>query len=349
VSVYRGATGNPLGPFDLSNPTNATPIGLGLPDGYTTGVSRIIGYSMEYCDTTAPLYRQGSLTAFKQPSNSFEAKNTSSYVVGTLGGTVSTMLLRRPPRTVQEANLLAGTLAWKAEDGFYMVNTPIEAEIPAKTVDDTQPVIFFEDFQQGARDLSTPTQVISGLTGNVLNTSGVAIGVAPTNIWNLIPWNSGGVFLLGLNQQHTGLLRCHLVVERFPSPSQVDFSLSAKPCAEYCPEFFIALTECLREMPVAARFSDNSWWEWAYTAFSHLFPAFKALGKSILGPKEEPSKETKEIARLTKSVEKLAKKPVVVNAPALSAKPVAKSVPRAAPARPKQTSRRRPRPRNGAV
>lgn len=309
VSVWRGADGNSLGPFNADDPNNFPAIGIGMPDTYTRGVGRLIGMAMEYYDTTAPLYRSGSLRCYEQPTNAFECKSFISYtnpsggpLPPTQGGGATAIYLRRPPATPSEANLLAGTVGWKAEQGYYCVLNAIEAEIPAKTVDDTQPVMFANDFSSGVRGI-VPATVITGSTQLLPPITPKA--VTPLTVWNLVPYNMKGVIFTGLNPNHTGLLRVRYIYERFPSPDEADFSLAAQPCAEYCAEYFEIKTRMLREMPVAVPVDENFLGEWLYNAITSVFPVMKRAIHAITSPEEERTQESKDISKLANAVTKL--------------------------------------------
>jgi hypothetical protein len=130
----------------------------------------------------------------------------------------------------------------------------------------------------------------------------------------MIPWNCKGAFFSGLNQQHTGLLRVRYVVERFPSPDEADISLTAQPCAKYCPEYFQVKSVMLREMPVAMPVSSNGLGTWLSSALSWVFPGIRRGLHAMTAPDPEPtSRETKEIVKLAKSVEKMANTRAIVN------------------------------------
>jgi len=317
VSVWRGNDGNSLGPFRADDVGNGQAIGLGMPDTYSKGVGRLIGWAMEYYDTTAPLYRSGSLRCYEQPTNAFEAKSFISYATPNVGvvtatGGATAILLRRPPETPQECNLLAGTVGWKAEQGAYLVFNAIEAEIPAKTVDDTQPVVFMNDFSQGVRIFTAAADVITGGTASAPAGATVRTN-SPAQIWNMVPYNTKGIFLTGLNVNHTGLLRVRYIYERFPSPDEADFSLAAQPCAEYCAEYFEIKSRMLREQPVGVPVDENFLGEWLYNAITQVFPIMKSVVHRLTGPAEETqTKAGRDISRLTKVVEKVATRPPVV-------------------------------------
>jgi hypothetical protein len=320
VAVYRGNDGNSLGPFNASDVGNVQPIGLGLPDTYTLGVGRLIGMGLEYYDSTNALSRQGTVRCFRQPTNSFEAKSHAEYISNTLvnpplyGGTTA-ILMRRPPATPAEANLLQGTCGWKAEDGFYMVCTPIEANLPAKTVDDTQPIIFSGDFMTGPRNFAAPASVISGSTATVPAAGGQAL--TPGGIFNLVPFNMSGAIFTGLHPAHTGLLRVRYIYERFPSPDEADISLIAQPCAVYEPDYEYIFTMMIRQMPVAMQVSANGLGEWLSSAFSWVFPNLRKGIHAISAPDDakESTNEQKEITRLSKAVEKMAARPIMPQSP----------------------------------
>lgn len=120
---------------------------LGMPDNLNHGRRRCIALAFEIHDTTAEIYKQGTLTAYRTPqvptestyvlydnivgghSNLYpcggliprsEIMGYSTPLVGTPGFT-RTVEFNTPPASVAEAMAYSGTRQWEAREGAYVV------------------------------------------------------------------------------------------------------------------------------------------------------------------------------------------------------------------------------------
>ena len=151
-------------------------------------------------NTTAPLYAQGSVVAYRVPVNA-DAQSTldSQYVAtGTLpapGPVVYTGINRQtscPPKNAAEALRLAGSLQWSAKDGYYGV-------MPMVTMDNAPSRLQYSNFH--VIDTSvTPNRLIGG------EVRSQAIGAntywAPWYSFP-VPFDMIGAYFTGLSPQTT--------------------------------------------------------------------------------------------------------------------------------------------------
>lgn len=300
VTVYIGPTENDLGPTGV----NTLITGLGLPDQLTTGSMRVVGWGLEIHNTTADIYKQGAITAFRQNCSTvnkqvFQSWASSDGVVAIEKSIYEGTMLRRPPKNVNEANQLMNTRTWKAADGLYQVVTMNEESNIAKMPGYTQPVILDWDTRAGAitigehPDPSVPciapitVPAVFGATGVV--PTGATWG--PQTSWNFQPYHQSGCFLSGLSPQSTFILRVNWYVERFPTPSEQDLVYNTKPSAHYDPMALRLMGEALRAMPVGVPVGENPLGEWFWKTVSNVLPflekanipvvsALASLGKS---------------------------------------------------------------------
>jgi len=328
VSVYRGKEGSDLGPFELATVGNLVPIGLGVRDEYCKGSHRQIAGGLEIYNTTAVIDRQGTCTVWRQNTNSYN-KSTYYYKDAPKNdGVCSGVAYNRPPKNIAEANLLAGTRSWKAEDGCYIVLRQNQEQMLAKQPDDTQYVMFNGDVQPGIRVIA-PTRVLSGSTAAVpVDEDSVNV---PSTVWNLQPYHMTGAFFTGLSPKSTFLLRFIVYIERFPTPDEQDIVLLTKPSANHDPIALEIYDRMLRHMPVAVPVADNGLGEWFYEAISavkdiasyipHPIGKAVALGSGLIqkamAPQFAPTSQTNQKAKRPKPTPRIPPPPATLPPPPL--------------------------------
>jgi len=277
VSIYAGPSGTSLGPFQLSVAGNAAPQGLALDNSFAKGSHRVIGWGVEVYDTTAVISRQGTCTVWKQNTNT-QDKSTFFYAnpSGTIKnwGATSGILINRPPETIAEANLLAGTRSWKSEEGCYLVCTQNQEQLLAKQPNDTQPVMLSGDVSPGLRG-PIPARALSGTVSTApMGEDGIFY---PSMVWNMIPYHMSGCFFTGLSATSTFLIRTIFYVERFPTPDEKDIVLLTKPSACHDPVALEIYDRMLKEMPVGVPVAENGLGEWFYDAIKAVMPTIAKI------------------------------------------------------------------------
>lgn len=224
---------------------------------FTTGLGRCVGIGFEVNNTTSTLYRQGSVTVFKQMSTQRDANTFWGEVAnpgGPLQAIFSGTIIRSIPNNLADLTLLPGSRTWKAEDGCYVVghfhsneNPPFVADynVPIFTLDDD------EEITQGSSALQIPVMAVGAITGSV----------AP-NAAHLHPLHTSGAYFAGLSNQTTLQLTVIYYYETFPTQSENDILVMATPSAEFDPVALEIYSHALSCMPPGCMVMDNPFGEW---------------------------------------------------------------------------------------
>jgi len=235
----------------------------GLPISYLQGSMRVIGMGFEVVNTTAPLYKQGQVMVWRQPSPTPETMvdgawfNAPTSVVAS--GNLTTYIQKQPPGSLAEAALLSGSKSWEAADGCYCVATmneqnnsaiqPAPRQICVKTADSRQAEMTDSII---APPLASFTIVNSGGTTNVLQ--------AAQNI--IAPYNMVGAYFTGLSTQTTLQVNTVYYIERFPSASEADLVVLASPSAAFDPCALELYGRVMAKLPVGVPQGMNPMGEW---------------------------------------------------------------------------------------
>lgn len=110
---------------------------IDLPAAFSSGTYRLIATGLEVVNTTASLYKGGSVTAYRSPStksplNVFIPATTPSKIGAgeSLRYTHSGEAILLPPSTQSNAALYPNSRTWGAEDGVYLIGTLNDTEVP---------------------------------------------------------------------------------------------------------------------------------------------------------------------------------------------------------------------------
>jgi len=251
---------------------------LELNPTYDKGFGRLVGMGLEVIDTTAEIYKQGMLTAYRvtqddtRPQTFSIAKTDATIVNAYLPFTP----VRPPPHTEAEALLLPGTQQWEARNGSYSVI--------AFTGEDNEPTL--PKFQ-GITIKSG--QTISGLHSNNVSLDTLVTVATPGPILyhpranRVEKMHTSGVILSGLNPNSTYTLRWNVYYESFPDPSEPDLMVLARPPSPYDPVALEFMKRQTLEMPVAVYASMNPGGEWFWDIVEGIESIAPAVG-SLFGP-----------------------------------------------------------------
>lgn len=244
-----------------------------VPVAYTQGSSRVISQAFELRDTTAAIYRQGSLTAWRQA----QGRELSAYhVIDTTIATGTNHLdftgvaIRFPPSTSAQAMLYPGSFTHKAEEGIYSISTFNSDDNPPYSSSYSIPV--YHNCDQD--DRSGPSTVNGNLAfypnppgriGHVYNVGATAVNESqyfcpPCKI---IPINTHGCILAGLNPQSTYELTTISVIESFPSISE-DVLTLATPSSQFDGMALKLYSHAMMGMPVALPVGENATGDWFF-------------------------------------------------------------------------------------
>lgn len=231
---------------------------LDIADEYLTNPSRIIGMGFEVRDVTAPLYQQGTLTAF-QVAQSQDILSTYNFRTMTVAGVTyaSTVQTGRPlvgpPTNPANALLYPGTVQWEAKEGAYSVIPFSAKDNIARAPEYTMPV-----YRPGG-ELDEC---------NVLNTTTIWTGPYASGSVNgdnfvfephsYAPMHSKGVMLTGLSSQSTFQINLIVYLETFPNRADDPLLTLAAPSACYDPIALEMISAASKELPVAVPVNQNN-------------------------------------------------------------------------------------------
>lgn len=271
VNVYKTASGNPLFPQDIAASANMAGYPVTSPSNtYPYMTQRLIGAGIEIVDTTAVIYKQGALVCYKQAQ---EPALVSVNHDGSVSDFVSTMYrVKAPPNTVAQALLLTGSRQWDAKMGCYSVLTQSKVENPMQTVGNLGVFVV------------SPAVINSSGFGTVPS---VTTGGQVYENCAIVPFNTSGIILTGLNYNATFRLKIRLYFEVAPSFVESALTPLATPSAPYDPAVLEAYSKVLSSLPVGVMARDNAmgdWWRSILRALSEVaLPVSMAL-TPIFGP-----------------------------------------------------------------
>lgn len=267
VTAPTGTNLNPIGPS-----VGATIAAAGNYYGLAAGsVFRVVAQGMEVVNTSASLYRGGMAYGYRIGGDNSQysmqripAPATNSYT--------SARSMPRVPFTPSNVVNYKNTYEGMAEDGLYVVNTPVDDK-PLESYACGQNLMIFNN----------PGSIPSSVT--------TIEGVGP-----LTGWNVAGGFLTGLAQGSSLVVRFRTYLEIFPNYNEGNgFIRLANRTVPYSPIIDEVLTRILAEMPAGGAYTDNPLGEWfekvlesiaeyapqVGDALGTIFPAAKLIGGGL--------------------------------------------------------------------
>jgi hypothetical protein len=257
LDIHTNAANQPLSP---PVPASATFASATLPAGanatdLSDGNTRILGFGFEVANTTAEMYKQGSLTAYRMPQ--YTNNNQIVWSTNNVGNnmTVNGKRWRRPPATVGEATLLKGTRTWEAKDGCYCVGVLNSVH---------NPLVCCATEHQLLSPSSTSGLVATVWSSDVLPiaTSGAVSAAAP-GLTKKAPWDTTGAFLLGLSNQTVLTVTLKVYLERAPACAEKNLAVLASPSAGLDMGALELYSMAISALPVGVKLAENAagdWW-----------------------------------------------------------------------------------------
>lgn len=260
-----------------------TPIGfLSVPQTYLNGSGRVIAMGFEVIDTTAELYKQGMATSFRvteQVRQKYNTRVANTGTSNTASGFTDMYVVRPPPDTLAQAMLLPGTTQWEAREGVYSVATFQGSENPAEHPMYTSIVMSNKDLTAGIQ----PVAVEPNVWGTYIDSTSVTFSMQ-RNAIKIENVNLSGAFFTGLNENSTLTVRWHVYYESFPSPSEPDILVLARPPAPYDPIALEYLKRVSITRPVACQSGMNPNGEWFWEILNDLADIAPAVAGFVGGP-----------------------------------------------------------------
>lgn len=256
-----------------------------LDQAYSQGIGRLIGIGFEVTNTTAELYRQGLATVYRQ---AMPYEDTGVWLQTSTTQPQSFIEMksyRQPPLNSAEALLYPGSRQWRADEGCYMVAPFVGNENPPQTVTYMQPIVMTDDDKTSAVNTSSvwaPTPTYQSISPEQV------AGYRGTKHY---PIHLVGAIFEGLSNQTTLTVNLNIIYESFPSVSEKDILVLAKPSCMFDPVALSALSEVLATLPVGVPAKMNASGDWFYDLvstieeyapkFGELIPGGGLIGKGI--------------------------------------------------------------------
>lgn len=288
---------------------------IGLPNTVCNDQFRLVGCAYEVTNTTPELYRGGSVSCYRSPSNptmsynwftnwNSTAMSTSTVVskdkrsslpmtkvedalaVTTSPQGVSGPVVSLPPSNLSDINFLPGSLTWGAEEGVYQIVTRNDVANPPLNVGSSFAKMcdpYGSGTLGGTRVMWSPYPP----------TSIIGSGRCYSNY--ALPYDACGCKFTGLDQHATFTIVVRYFVETFPTPSNEVLASLSRPSPKYDPVAFDIYSACMDALPVACTKGENPLGEWFTNvvrevgrlarpvgdAIGTVFPPAAAIGRAI--------------------------------------------------------------------
>lgn len=228
-------------------------------------VIRIVGCAFEVIDNTPDIYKQGSVTVYRQPQCETTIQRSNRFWNPTLSTPALAYTrqypvtdLQMPPSNLQSAVLYSGATTWQASKGCYCVGTPYVSEIPFKEVGPVyhcytgyNPTIG-TSLTNGQYSL-VPTNYLYAIAGDSIISQSQT--VTPDAVF---PFNTSGAYFTGLNTQYGSLrVRYRVFAEILPTPSDSTLIPLATPTIPFSSEVSDYLISAFKSMPAGVPQTHN--------------------------------------------------------------------------------------------
>lgn len=250
---------------------NSTAVCLGDVIYASADCFRVIGVGIEVTNTTADIYKQGSVTVAMLPDNpgdigTLKYVDTNAAPWSTLD--VQADKLTEFPLLASQLRAIPGSNTWAAREGVYMI--PRMTKIPrnmGSLSGSTRSFIFTETATGGARGWSHPTP-----DGSHTDTTVIPYH-SPTWVTGFTPMQA---IFTGLSHETTLTINFRTIVEYFPPVNSALLPL-AHPSAVYDPAVFELYSRICARAPYAVPVNQNA----AGDYFRKLLSVMKTLGPAV--------------------------------------------------------------------
>jgi len=240
---------------------------LRIPKAYSSYKHRLIGVGYEVRNVTAPLYKQGSVTCYKQPMQWSQGRSTET--TGNPKLFSPTSFTELPPYNAAGAALYPNSRIWDAAEGCYNIVTLNDVENPVTAAVPKTVVLSDVDFS-----------AIPGATGDL------AFAILPTDECAAVvyPYDNVGAVFSGLSEQTALQVTVRYLYERFPTEDNADLLVLARPPSPYDPLALELYARCLRELPSFVMVKDNPLGEWFGKVLETVANIAPVIGKVLPFP-----------------------------------------------------------------
>jgi hypothetical protein len=296
---YTGSWTNPLAAGDAGS-TSKTQTNLALNGNFSVGDYRVVSQGFEVVNTTSPLNVQGLCTAYRTPVPPFVTSTVHETVRqggdGTTAqpkayGAVQYLPIQNTPFTPSHALLLPGTKQWHAKEGCYSVAHLNDCDLDVSNNLWIQPLIDRGQVDSTALNNYYFPQLQSSDFGTTPVVS--IIGQRPVQWANM---DISGAIFSGLSLSTTLTINWNIYIERFPSFTETDLVVLAKPSPEFCPMAFEVYKAIAQNLPVAVMQKENGLGDWFRDAVATATEFITPIASMIPHPAAQAISQVSKIA-----------------------------------------------------
>lgn len=272
---------------------------IDVPPEYLKGPCRLVGIGVELVNTTAPLYKNGSVTVYRLPANYkeftaqvglVESAGARVYVgaadVGASTAAINVDTSMRivagayPPTKLGDAALAQNAAMWNASEGVYLQG--LYERIPdMEPCTPVLPAWFNDDADVGVATarVTTPWPTMNYSPGAVqrrvaatspsIGTSNLGAGIVNNFQWDAlapkliqVPIARSGAYFAGLHESTTFTMRVRFYIARVPSINEGQLYVLARKAVPYDEEFWRLYTQACSALPPGCMFTENPLGEW---------------------------------------------------------------------------------------
>jgi hypothetical protein len=263
--------------------TGTTFNGAGLPLQNLKGKHRLLATAIEVVNTTAPLYKGGSVIAYKEPAQFttvIRGNDGSSGLVNYVNE-VHYNSGTYPPVAAQTAANYPNAKIWEAEKGVYAIATLNDVSNPVHEPKLGQGFCISQyDDTAGWPNSSVATNVNYA---TMCNNAAASPNLASSSVAVSYPFDNTGFIFQGLPAGTSLQFTVKYFVEFFPTVQNGLLQSLATPSAAYDPLALEIYSRCLRELPVACTQGENPLGEWFNEVLDLISTAAPKVG-AVFGP-----------------------------------------------------------------
>lgn len=217
---------------------------------YYGGNSRVVAMGFEVVNTTAEIYKQGLVCAYRQPVSRDNALSVNCVPISSpaSAASVTTHLVSDAPGSLQDAMLLHGSRQWDAAEGGYCTCTLNGLSNPPGPA---MPQAYF---------LTTTAfggASVDGSIGMQFNGTSMSYPRADSPRFNM-----SGLYFAGLSKETTLTVNTVYYVERFPDKADKTLVVLTKNPPGYDAVALEMYSRCLMAMPPGVPQWENGLGDW---------------------------------------------------------------------------------------